>query len=346
MKYLLVVLSFMFVTPSLAAEWPLLPADDTSYRIEQPERVVAFGDIHGDYDALITVLRGAKIIDENNNWIAKNTVVVSLGDLLDRGSNSRAVMEILMKLEKQAPELGGKMVTLLGNHEVLVTQGVYSYFADDDFANYRDFRHSENEPMRTAVRRAFSGDSPIAKWIASRPTAVVIGKTLFVHAGIEQWAQEIDWDRLNATMRAWVRYYQDNGSRPPNGTSWVHNDQGPIWTRDLALARVPQDKFEKWLERAGLDRIVVGHTPVSNRRPQLEHERYHGKFVMIDTGMSYRVYRGRPSAIEWKKGEPLRALVFEWPETKRKEKQASFSRGLDHKTIENCIRLLAEGPDL
>ena len=48
------------------------------------ERVVALGDIHGDYDAFILVLMKAKIIDKNIKWIGGNTHVVQIGDILDR----------------------------------------------------------------------------------------------------------------------------------------------------------------------------------------------------------------------------------------------------------------------
>ena len=48
------------------------------------KRLIAFGDIHGDYNAFIQLLRKAKIINTKNNWIAKDTHVVQVGDILDR----------------------------------------------------------------------------------------------------------------------------------------------------------------------------------------------------------------------------------------------------------------------
>ncbi|OUM60461.1 hypothetical protein PIROE2DRAFT_63125 [Piromyces sp. E2] len=37
-------------------------------------RIIVVGDIHGDYEHLITILRHAKLIDKKNNWIGKNSI--------------------------------------------------------------------------------------------------------------------------------------------------------------------------------------------------------------------------------------------------------------------------------
>ena len=50
------------------------------------KKLVAFGDIHGDYDAFITVLRKSKLIDNTNKWIGKDAHIVQVGDILDRKS--------------------------------------------------------------------------------------------------------------------------------------------------------------------------------------------------------------------------------------------------------------------
>jgi len=59
------------------------------------ERVVAFADVHGAYTELITLLRETGIVDAQDRWAAGQSHVVSLGDLLDRGADSRKVMDLL-----------------------------------------------------------------------------------------------------------------------------------------------------------------------------------------------------------------------------------------------------------
>ena len=47
------------------------------------KRIIAIGDIHGDFDVFIKTLLLGGVIDENNNWIAHDTIVVQLGDQVD-----------------------------------------------------------------------------------------------------------------------------------------------------------------------------------------------------------------------------------------------------------------------
>ncbi len=64
----------------------LASADQFSF---SSARVVAIGDIHGAYDDLIALLQVNQIIDNNLQWSAGATHLVSLGDLVDRGAKSR-----------------------------------------------------------------------------------------------------------------------------------------------------------------------------------------------------------------------------------------------------------------
>ena len=83
------------------------------------ERTVAIGDIHGAYSALVSILSEARLIDESNSWSGGEATLVQLGDFLDRGEHTRRVMDLLMKLQQEAPAAGGRVVVLMGNHEAL-----------------------------------------------------------------------------------------------------------------------------------------------------------------------------------------------------------------------------------
>ena len=72
---------------------------ETAIRFPAPDRLVAVGDVHGDYAALVEVLLAARVIDDEQRWIGGATHLVSIGDLLDRGDASRAVMDLLMQLQ-------------------------------------------------------------------------------------------------------------------------------------------------------------------------------------------------------------------------------------------------------
>src|SRR5947208_13226999 len=81
--------------------------------------LVAIGDIHGDLDALDRSLRAAGLTDPRGRWIGGPTVLVQTGDVMDRGPEVRGVLDRLMTLETEAAAAGGRVVVLLGNHEVM-----------------------------------------------------------------------------------------------------------------------------------------------------------------------------------------------------------------------------------
>ena len=91
------------------------------------DRVVAFADVHGAYAELLGLLRETGIVDAQDHWAAGNTHLVSLGDLLDRGADSRKVMDLLMRLQGEAPAAGGQVHVLLGNHEAMNLLGDLRY---------------------------------------------------------------------------------------------------------------------------------------------------------------------------------------------------------------------------
>ena len=90
---------------------------------ERRESVVAIGDVHNAFDDFVAILRRTGLINEQNHWAGGKTTFVQVGDLLDRGPKPREVMDLMMALEKEAPKTGGRVVSLLGNHEMMNIMG-------------------------------------------------------------------------------------------------------------------------------------------------------------------------------------------------------------------------------
>lgn len=88
------------------------------------ERIIAVGDLHGDLQNFIVILRGTGVVDENLHWIAGKTHLVQIGDVMDRGPDARKILDLLMRLEKEAEEAGGKVHMLIGNHEEMNISGI------------------------------------------------------------------------------------------------------------------------------------------------------------------------------------------------------------------------------
>ena len=74
-------------------------------------RTIAIGDIHGcaaAFDALLAAIAPQE-----------GDLLIALGDYIDRGPDSRGVLDRLLELEQRC-----KLVSLLGNHEVMLLQAL------------------------------------------------------------------------------------------------------------------------------------------------------------------------------------------------------------------------------
>jgi len=96
-----------------------LYAEDTQCVWTDVKRVVAVGDLHGDYDHFIEILKDPKIgiVDDDLHWIAGKTHLVQIGDVMDRYDYAKKIFDLIMRLEKEAEAAGGKVHMLIGNHE-------------------------------------------------------------------------------------------------------------------------------------------------------------------------------------------------------------------------------------
>src|SRR6185437_12008730 len=100
---------------ALAALLPLTPGQAA----KPSERIVAVGDLHGDYQAWLDIARAAGIMDSAGHWARGRTTLVQLGDIVDREPDSLQIIRSLQQLEAEAPRAGGRVVVVLGNHEAM-----------------------------------------------------------------------------------------------------------------------------------------------------------------------------------------------------------------------------------
>ncbi|RZV41415.1 MAG: metallophosphoesterase, partial [Acidimicrobiales bacterium] len=140
-----------FSTPSLAAD---------NYRFEQVEKIVAVGDIHGAHSALVGLLKATGLIDSDQNWIGGKTHFVSLGDILDRGPDSRKSMDLLMKLQSQASKAGGQLHVVAGNHELMNLMGDLRYVSAGEYAA---FAGDETQDMRASAYKDLNVATDISR---------------------------------------------------------------------------------------------------------------------------------------------------------------------------------------
>ena len=132
-----VVACVLGVTAMAAPAGAASPRQSPSAQVQftGADRVVAFADVHGAYTELVTLLRETGIVDAQDHWAAGRSHVVSLGDLLDRGADSRKVMDLLMRLQGEAATAGGQLHVVLGNHEAMNLLGDLRYVAPGEYAS-------------------------------------------------------------------------------------------------------------------------------------------------------------------------------------------------------------------
>jgi len=208
---------------------------------------IGVGDVHGNFDGLCDILKHANLINEAHHWIGGQTTLVQLGDLIDRGTRERDVLDLMIQLEGEAPESGGQVEILLGNHEVMnimgdlryVTPEIFATFANQDsealrktsydlylkwrktnadlLAETKDpqFAVTEQEWMEKhplglfEQRQAFSRNGVYGQWIREHHAVAKFNSILFLHGGIAPEQSRLTVDQINSRIRSEIRQWDD-----------------------------------------------------------------------------------------------------------------------------------------
>lgn len=307
-------------SPPFVSKQQTLADDGIPWRLDAPRRVVAIGDLQGDFTAAVSILQEVHLIDRAGHWCGGDAVLVLVGDVVRGHRDSLLLLEFVIQLEREAGAAGGAVHALLGNHDVLCLERKHPFAG----AELRFFKKSGRRPPR----REFRHGGHYADWWQSRNTMLLVGDTLFVHAGIDGSLVKHTPGRVNATARAWVRFLQGSGPRPPAKTRWIIGDPrergrgapaaGPLWTRAFKVQgrgrkrgadAMSADELQAALGSVGASRVVVGHSPVPKSRIVTDHPEYGPLVVMVDTGIC-RNKDGRLSALEIHDGD----LIVHYPE--------------------------------
>jgi hypothetical protein len=285
-------------------------------------RVIAIGDVHGDKDALASVLRMARLIDANERWIGAAAHVVQVGDVPARGPQTRQALDLLMRLEGEALAAGGKVHALIGNHEAGAMRGDLRNVLPAEFEAFRtpasektlqaayerevaELRRTGEWPAAAAARdafrkswferhppgyaehrEAFARAGKYGSWIRRNNAIIKLNDTLFVHAGISPKYAATPPATINETVRREL-------AQPPESPAPLCDEiAGPLRYRGLAEDedKAPDAHVDRVLAAQGVRRIVIGHTVTGTAILP----RYQARVVNVDLGLS-RFY-GRPPA--------------------------------------------------
>lgn len=78
------------------------------------------GDIHGHLDRLIELLHTAGLINKQRAWCGGDATLCCVGDYVNHGKNGIGVLDLLMQLQPQIEDAGGRIIPLLGNHDAIL----------------------------------------------------------------------------------------------------------------------------------------------------------------------------------------------------------------------------------
>jgi Calcineurin-like phosphoesterase len=329
----LAALACAIVFASLASDRaPSAQSNDLPCDIRTTERIVAIGDIHGAYDRFVAILRAANLLDTRDRWIGQKTVLIQTGDIVDRGPDSKKAIDLIRKLERDAPRAGGRVYALLGNHELArliddwryVSAGEFDAFKTGDSTDLRDraiaVLGAEAEKQAKAagktwnadeyrekfikdiplgyleMRQAFGPMGDYGKWVRARPTVARVNGILFMHGGISPMVAPMGCEGINLAVR------KDLASLPlpleQAAMLFSSSETGPLWYRGLASD--PEAKIGPELDATLMQlrarAIVFGHTTTPGRIVT----RLGGRIIQIDSGMVAGQFYpgGAPSALE------------------------------------------------
>lgn len=271
-----------------------------------PKRLVAIGDLHGDLGAARAALRAARAIDERDRWIGGDLVVVQTGDVLDRGDDEQAILDLLARLEREAQAAGGAVITLIGNHELMNAAGDFRYVTPGalrDFDDAPGVDASKYGEVPAAVRGRIAALGPggaYGRRIAQHGVIAIVGDTVFSHAGVlGEWVTQVD--EANRSARCWLDGREGGIEDAP---LVLRSDASPVWTRALGGAQADCDAAKAALAALGARRMVVGHTV------QLGgvNAACDGAVWRIDVGLS-KAYGGPIQVLELSPDKPPKMLT-------------------------------------
>jgi hypothetical protein len=273
--------------PAIVRDWVKNPA---VVQIDTTADLFAVGDAHSDYAHLVRALNAAGIIEgrperpEQVHWRAGQAVLVSTGDMIDKGPRALDVLKLYRILRDQARLAGGDVVILAGNHEA-------EFLANPTASKGAEFaRQLKAAGIAPADVAACKGE--VGSFLCSLSFAARVNDWFFSHAGRSNGRT---LSQLNSDLRAGVEkdgfptQELQNVNSPLQGRP---DADGRPWFDSGMPAQSDKELLARWAEALGVHHIVQGHVPsaiefadgVKRSKGQM-FQRF-GLIFFIDTGMS------------------------------------------------------------
>lgn len=249
------------------------------------------GDIHGHYDQFVDLLKNdARVIKPDLTWIGGDATVCVVGDYFDRGPEGIRTVDFLISLQIQAEMHGGRVIALLGNHDVLIMGAKRFGTRRISTESGRNFYHDWKK--YGGVQRDLDSLTPehIA-WLTHLPAVARIGESLVIHADSTfylKYGQTIA--EANRKIETILRGYD---ATLWDQLFWDFAEKFAFSSRDAYDTPNPNSKTntENLLAAFGGDRIIHGHTPIyrmTHQQPETVKQALiyaDGVVINVDGGM-------------------------------------------------------------
>jgi hypothetical protein len=217
---------------------------------QEVPRTVVLGEVQGAANTVSSLLQNLALIDDQGHWSGGDSVLIQTGDLIDGGENSRAAMDLFIRLQQEAPAAGGRVIVLMGNHEAMNILGelrdvnymTYAAFAGTD-AEARQKAYYDNfvawsRERAAATGKAFEPDAAFTddwfalhppgwveyveamrpdglygSWLRTLPVAVELDGVLFIHAGISPEMKGMTVEEINTRAADEIRRFDQDRDR-------------------------------------------------------------------------------------------------------------------------------------
>jgi hypothetical protein len=243
-----------------------------------PTDLWAISDLHGDYDRFVKLATSHNLLalddQKETHWSGADAVLVVLGDLIDKGPKNLELLDLMQRLEGEAKQAGGKVLTLFGNHEVQFLADPLNEKAKGPGGIFWDLSERNIDSKWFA-----SNQSETGRWLRNLPFGARVGNWFFAHGGQTSGRSFEGLSRM-LEVALGAGGFNDALVRGPNSLVRGRNWYGSDGAKGQENARL-----------MGVGHIVFGHDPdtIAPRGSIVGFPEGHRQLFRIDTGMSVGV---------------------------------------------------------